>query len=58
MKVVPSNHDGIREVNGWEFHYQGWQADGFDKSKYVRGTATKECLKPADGKGLLDADRF
>ena len=57
-KVVPLNDDGVREVNGWKFYYQGWEPDDFDKSTYVRGTAAKECLKPADRKGSLDANRL
>ncbi len=57
-KVVPPNNYGIREVNGWKFHYQGWEPDNFNKSTYVRGTATKECLKPADRKGSLDANHL
>ncbi len=57
-KVVPLNDDGICKVNDWKFYYQGWEPDDFDKSTYVRGTAAKECLKPADRKGSLDANRL
>ena len=57
-KVVPSNGDGVHKKNGWKFYDQGWEPDDFDKSTYVRGTAAKECLKLADWKGSLDADRL
>jgi hypothetical protein len=57
-KVVPLNDDGVCKVNDWKFYYQGWEPDDFDKSTYVRGTAAKECLKPADRKGSLDANRL
>ena len=56
--VVPANDDGIRDINGWKFFYRGWKPDDFDATTYVRGTATKECMKPADRKGRLDADRL
>jgi hypothetical protein len=46
-------------VNRWKFHYQGWEPDNYDKSTYVRGTAAKECLEPAEWKGsALDANRL
>jgi hypothetical protein len=57
-KVLPANDDGIREHNGWRFYYQGWKPDHFDAANFARGTATKDCLKPADRKGSLDADRL
>jgi hypothetical protein len=57
-KVVPPNDDGIREINGWKFYYLGWQLDDFDATTFVRGTATRDNLKPADRKGCLDADRL
>jgi hypothetical protein len=57
-KVLPANDDGIREHNGWRFYYQGWKPDHFDAANFARGTATKDCLKPTDQKGSLDADRL
>ncbi len=49
-KVVPTNDDGIREINGWKFYYLGWQPDDFDATTFFRGTATRDNLKPADRK--------
>jgi hypothetical protein len=56
--IVPANDDGIREINGWRFFHRGWKPDDFDAATYIRGTATKECMKPPDRKGRLDADRL
>jgi hypothetical protein len=57
-KVVPANEYGIHEVNGWKFYYLGWEPDEFDAATFIRDTANRECLKPADRKGCLDADRL
>ncbi len=57
-KVIPVNDDGIREINGWKFYYLGWQPNNFDATTFVRDTATRDNLKPADRKGCLDADRL
>jgi hypothetical protein len=57
-KVVPANDDGIREINGWKFYYLGWQPNNFDATTFVRGTATRDNLKPANRKGCLDADHL
>ena len=46
--------DGTRTVDGWQFHYNGWEPDEFDKSTYVRGSATQQNLKPQERKGCLD----
>ena len=41
-----------------EVFYRGWKPDEFDAATFCRGTATKDCLKPADRKGFLDANRL
>lgn len=53
-KVVTANAVGVREVNGWNFHYNGWEADDFDKQTYVRGNAKRGDIKSKDRKGCLD----
>ena len=54
--VLPEDSDGIRETNGWKFHYDGWKMDEFDKSVYVRDDAQFGNLKPKSRAGYLDAD--
>lgn len=54
-KVVPMNDDGIRKK---KVFYRGWKPDEFDATNFCRGMANKECMKPADRKGLLDANRL
>jgi hypothetical protein len=56
--VVPANNDGIPEINGWKLYYLGWQPDNFDATTFVRGTTTRDNLKPAKRKGCLDANRL
>ena len=48
---VPENKDGKRNVNGWEFHYNGWKNEGF---KHRHG-ATRANMFPEELKGCLDA---
>ena len=54
--VLPVDSDGIRQTNGWKFHYNGWQADEFDRSTYVRDDAKFGNMKPKSRAGYLDAD--
>jgi hypothetical protein len=54
-KVVPMNDDGIRKK---KVFYRGWKPDEFDATNFCRGMANKDCMKPADRKGLLDANRL
>ena len=50
--VLPVDSDG---KNGWKFHYNGWQADEFDRSTYVRDDAKFGNIKPKSRAGYLDA---
>ena len=54
--VLPADDDGNRMINGWKLHYQGWKADSFDKTTYVRDDAAYGNLKPKSRAGFLDAD--
>lgn len=54
--VVPSNAQGKRMMNGWEFHYDGWSQAIFDQSTYARKGATKADLKPKTRRGSLDQE--
>lgn len=53
--VVPEK-DGKRCVNGWEFHYAGWEASEFAKSTYARNPSTPENLKPPERGPRLDVE--
>jgi hypothetical protein len=33
---VPPNNDGEREINGWQFNYQGWSEDGNSITRAVQ----------------------
>lgn len=55
-QVVPEEDNGERIVNGWKFHYNGWQPDEFDDDTYVRIGASRDELKPQSRKGCLDVD--
>ena len=55
-RVVPEDGEGNRKAGGFTFYYNGWQADEFDKETFVRGSATKENLKPPDRKATLDVE--
>ena len=55
-QVVPKNAEGKRSKNGWDFYYDGWEPDEFDKATFVRGSATRKNLKPDGRKGCLDVD--
>ena len=55
-KVGPRNDEGVREINGWTFHYTGWTPNEFDEATYVRGDATQLDLKPNSHRGCLDVD--
>jgi hypothetical protein len=57
-RVVPAGSDGKRVINGWEFHYNGWDGDDFSKRTYVRGNATAECVKPPERVGVLDVNKL
>ena len=48
---VPENKDGKRNVNGWEFHYNGWKNEGF---QHRRGATTANMF-PKEMEGCLDA---
>ena len=49
---VPKNEGGTREVDGWEFHYQGWKG-----SKNIwRDGANSANPYPENRKGRLDYD--
>ncbi|KAL7528119.1 hypothetical protein ACHAXR_005384 [Thalassiosira sp. AJA248-18] len=54
--VVPKNSNGERELNGWNFYYDGWEPSEFSRETYVRGTAKRGDIKPSDRKGCLDVD--
>jgi hypothetical protein len=45
-------------MNGWKFYYLGWESNEFDAATFARGTENRECLKSADRKGCLAADRL
>ncbi len=55
-KVVPPNNEGVREINGWRFHYTGWTPDKFDEATYVCDGATQLDLKPKSRCGCLNVD--
>ena len=55
-KVVPANAEGKRVVNNWNFFYNGWEPDAFDKDTYVRGNAKRGDIKSDDRMGKLDVD--
>ena len=52
--VKEQDKNGERIVEGWKLHYNGWHANEFNASTYVRGTAAKGDLKPSSRKGSLD----
>ena len=54
--VVPENDDGRREMGGYQFYYEGWSPDDFDKETFVRDDATRKDLRPASRMGRLDID--
>ena len=52
MTPVPKNKGGTREVDGWQFHYQGWKG-----SKNIwRDGANSANPYPENRKGRLDYD--
>ena len=55
-KVLPKNKDGVRATDNWQFYYNGWVGDDFDKATYVRDDAAYGNMKPPSRKGSLDAD--
>ena len=55
-QVVPANAVRERVVDGWTFHYDGWEADEFDQSTFVCKGASKADLKLDSRKGSLDAN--
>jgi hypothetical protein len=50
-RPVPSNKDGFRMINGWEFHYKEWVPY---LGNLYRGGATTENPYPEERKGHLD----
>ena len=55
-QVLPPNNIGQRVKDGWQFFYNGWTLNDFDKKTFVRVGATKEDIKPASRQGCLDVD--
>jgi hypothetical protein len=53
-KRVPVNSDGERHMNGWEFHYKGWQYE----VPTARDGATQGNLFPSERVGCLDATKL
>jgi hypothetical protein len=49
-KPVPANSDGERHMNGWDFHYKGWQSE----VPTARDGATQGNLFPSESVGFLD----
>ena len=49
---LPKNDEGIRKINGWEFHYNGWTNPG---PSHRHGTTTANMF-PEAMDGCLDAD--
>ncbi len=55
-KVLSANAAGQRTIDGWQFHYNGWFHNDFDKGTYVRGEATQDNIKPSSRRGSLDVN--
>jgi hypothetical protein len=53
-KVTPINSEGVRAINGWQFHYSGFDGDEFTWKTYRRVGATAADIKPADRGPKLD----
>jgi len=49
---VPKNVNGKREINGWQFYYQGWKNEAMP----YRHGATTSNMFPKEMEGCLDAD--
>jgi hypothetical protein len=49
---VPKNDEGIRKINGWSFHYNGWTNSG---TPHRHGATTADMF-PESMDGCLDAD--
>jgi len=49
---VPVNAEGERKINGWEFHYKGWENP---EMPYRRGATTND-LMPKEMRGCVDVD--
>ena len=56
-KVLNANSGGQRIIDGWQFYYNGWFHDDFDKGTYVRGEATQPNLKPSSRRGTRSLRR-
>ena len=54
-QVVPKNTAGVREVNGWTFHYEGW-CHHLDNGDIWRKNATQDNIFPPDRKSKLDVE--
>ena len=55
-RVVPKDGTGKRCMNGWEFHYQNWEATVPVLETYARTGAVYGNLKPESQKGCLDVN--
>ena len=53
---VPVDKDGDRFVNGWYFHYKGWEVDDKDDEGLSRKHASVKNMFPKERLGSLDAD--
>jgi hypothetical protein len=53
-KVVPANTEGVRSINDWIFHYDGFDGDEFTWNTYRRVGATAENIKPPERGPKLD----
>ena len=51
-RPVPADGEGKREMNGWKFHYKGWEST---ENKYRHGATTAN-LFPKEMEGCLDAE--
>ena len=51
-QAVPKNVNGKREINGWQFYYQGWKNEAMP----YRHGATTSNMFPKEMEGCLDAD--
>ena len=55
-KVLPAGEDGKRSINGWDFHYNGWDGDDISRRTFKREGATLEDIKPSCRRGILDVE--
>jgi hypothetical protein len=55
-RVVTADKTGKQCIKGWEFHYQIWKAEKFNKETYVRTGASLGNLKPGSRKECFDVE--